>query len=145
MNQTTNTPHIISLPGGGFLFKSKLTLEISAGAEVIKMKAEQVDTNYVMDYPTPNNGVEILNISNGRGDQTPQNFPIVVVWGSKAMKSSGDIFITPGEVDLEGGHAMIFLVAEVKTNVDKNDWPLSEGYHKHPFDAGSGKNHRGTI
>ena len=121
MNQVTNTPLQVSLPGGGFVFKSKLSLEISAGTEILKMIVEKDDPNYTIKCPKQNKGVEILNISTGRGTQTPHNFPIIMIWGARKMKSEEDILITVGEVELEDDKAMMFLVAEVKDTVENPD------------------------
>ena len=114
------SPHHVSLPGGGFVFKAKLSLEISAETEVEKLDVEY-DTILSIKHNRRNKGMEIINITNGKGDQTPQHFPLIIMWGSRTSKSKEDILVYTGEIDIDNDHSVMFLVAEVNERCNRDD------------------------
>ena len=103
-----------TLPGGGFVFRSKLSLEITANDSIEKLRVEEVGGIYEVKHPKKNKGVEVINFNNGKGDQTPHHFPVIIVWEAEEFQGSEDILILPGEVTIGGGRKILFLVAKTK-------------------------------
>ena len=120
MTTNTNTPSI-SLPGGGFIFKSKVTVEITANMDVEKLEVEENNDVFEIKHKKANEGVEVVNICNGRGDQTPQHFPLIITWGLKDFRGSEDILIIPGELEVEAGKKILILIAEVKEGKNREE------------------------
>ena len=119
---TTGTNQLnINLPGGGFVFRAKMGVEISPSHEVEKLILENTDSTIEIKHRLINTGVEIVNINCGRGEQTPQHFPLIITWGIKDFRGSEDILIIPGEIETESGKKIVILTAEVKEGKDRED------------------------
>ena len=68
-----------------------------------------------------NTGVEIVNISCGRGGQTPQHFPLTITWRVRDFRGTEDVLILPGELEMESRKKIIVLLAEVKEDKERDD------------------------
>ena len=69
---------------------------------------------FEIKHKKSNIGVEVVNINNGKGNQTPQHFPIIITWGLKDFRGSEDILILLGEMEVETGKKILILVAEIR-------------------------------
>ena len=121
-NMTTETNQVnINLPGGGFVFRAKVGVEINADKDVEKLIVDFTDSSIEIKHRLINTGVEIVNISCGRGEQTPQHFPMIITWGVKEFRGTEDVLILPGEMEMESGRKIIILLAEVKEDTNRED------------------------
>ena len=112
------------LPGGGFMsMKAKLTVTISAMTRPKQLSVKFSQNMFEIKDSDTSNNIEIVSIANGKGPQIPEHIPIVMVWESKKrkLKMDEEMIIEPGVIEMLSGTKIMFLIAEVKEGVRRED------------------------
>ena len=111
------------LPGGGKVtLKGRVSVVVSAMNRYRKLAV--IKTGDQLEIKSFNSGeaVEIYSIANGKGSHTLEHVSVTCVWGcDMGIKFDDEVILVPGEVEMESGTLIRFLIAEVRKGVRKED------------------------
>ena len=111
------------LPGGGKVtLKGRVSVVVSAMNGYRKLAV--IKNGDQLEIKSFNSGeaVEIYSIANGKGSHTLEHVSVTCVWGcDMGIKFDEEVILVPGEVEMESGTQIRFLIAEVRKGVRKED------------------------
>ena len=111
------------LPGGGKVtLKGRVSVVISAMNRYRKLAVIKNGDHLEIKSFNTGEAVEIYSIANGKGSHTMEHVSVTCVWGcDMGIKFDDEVILVPGEVEMESGTLIRFLIAEVRKGVRKED------------------------